>query len=207
MKHKTTIAGLERRVFNMKELRMKEEAESREIYGYAALFGVRSQNLGWFVEIIEAGAFDGVLERSDVRALLNHDPSILFARSASGTLNLNIDDTGLEYDFSAPNTMHGNDLIELINRGDISQSSFAFTVKRASWEEEKQDDGSYLDIRHIHEIDLLYDVSPVTYPAYTDTTVAKRSLEHYKNTKAKIYTFGDIRSRQHHIRLKELELF
>lgn len=181
------------------------EENDRNIYGYAALFGVRSQNLGWFVEIIEPGAFDGVIEKSDVRALLNHDPSILFARSnmGEGTLRLSLDKTGLGYEFEAPNTSHGNDLIELINRKDITQSSFAFTIRNARWEKRKEND-EWIDIRYVTEMEQLYDVSPVTYPAYNDTTVAKRSLEQFKNSKPKIYTFGDVRARQ--IRLRELEI-
>lgn len=152
-----------------------EEGESRTIEGYAALFDTRSKNLGWFEEVIERGAFDGALPKSDVRALINHDVNLLIGRTKVGTARVFVDERGLRYEADLPNTTYANDLIESIKRGDIDQSSFAFTVKRQSWEEEKREDGSIVEIRHIHEVEELFDVSPVTYPAYTDTTVAKRS--------------------------------
>lgn len=147
-------------------------SDNRTVEGYAALFGSESERLWDFYEVIEPGAFDNA-DLSDVRALFNHDPNSLLARTASGTLSLSVDEKGLFYRFEMPDTTLGNDLLEMLRRGDINQSSFAFTIKEDSWEE--QDDRTYL--RHIRQIDKVYDVSPVTYPAYSQTTATARSFE------------------------------
>lgn len=161
------------RVFNS---RMEAAGgESRKVMGYAAVFNSDSEEMWDFVERIAPGAFDGVLG-DDVRALFNHDPSMLLARTSSGTLKLSVDEKGLRYEFEAPNTQAGNDLLEMLRRGDVSQSSFAFTVMDEKWDEVK--DG--MPVRTITKVKRLYDVSPVTYPAYPDTTAAMRSLEQYR---------------------------
>jgi len=79
----------------------------------------------------------------------------------------------MEYEFEAPNTTLGNDLLEMVKRGDVYQSSFAFTVEAEDWQERM---GSKPK-RVIRSIKKVYDVSPVTYPANPDTMVAKRSYE------------------------------
>ena len=164
--------NLERRSFDI-EFR---EAESRKVEGYASVFNSRSKDLGGFTEIIDPAAFNGVIERSDVLALLNHDQDrgvLARSRKGVGSLTLTIDERGLHYSFDAPNTALGNELVEGLKRGDISTSSFAFTVAGEKWT--KEEDGSYL--RTITQIDKLYDVSPVYNEAYEDTSVALRSLE------------------------------
>lgn len=145
--------------------------ESRTVEGYAAVYNEET-DLGFFREMILPGAFDGA-DMSDVRALFNHNPDGILARTASGTLTLEVDERGLKYRFEAPNTTLGNDLLEMIRRGDISQSSFAFTIDRVAWEEER----GKPDLRKIERFAALYDVSPVTYPAYSSTTVSTRSAE------------------------------
>lgn len=148
--------------------------ESRTIEGYAAVYNAVT-DLGWFTEQIEPGAFDGS-DMSDVVALFNHDPNFPLARTSSGTLSLELDDKGLKYKFEAPNTSYGNDLLESIKRGDISHSSFAFTIEKQRWIEEIERP----PLRVIERIGVLFDVSPVTYPAYKDTSVSARSLEEFK---------------------------
>jgi len=157
---------------------------SRTVRGYAAKYGQRSQNLGgvdWeFYEIIEQGAFDPVL-KDDVRALFNHDPSQILARSRGmegDTLRIGTDETGLWYEFDAPQTRAGDDLLESIRRGDVDQSSFGFSVtdEGQKWEE-KRDGAKTTVLRTIRSFARLFDVSPVTYPAYLDTSVALRSME------------------------------
>lgn len=150
---------------------MRASSESRTIEGYAALFG-QETDLGFFREIILPGAFNGA-DMTDVRALFNHDPNLILGRTASGTMTLEVDERGLKYRFEAPNTTAGNDLLEMIRRGDVSQSSFAFTVDKEDWEEERGKPA----LRKIEQFSTLYDVSPVTYPAYTNTTVQARSAE------------------------------
>lgn len=168
-----------------------EQAPSRKVRGYAAVFGKESKNLGGqkyqFREIIEPGAFDDVL-MDDVRALVNHDPNMILARSkaGNGSLTIGTDDTGLFYEFEAPDTRAGNDLLESIRRGDIDQSSFSFSVddEGQAWEEKQDGDGPVMMTRTIKRVSRLYDVSPVTYPAYPDATVAIRSLEQFRQSEA-----------------------
>ena len=172
-----------------------EEGNSRHVVGYASVFNSPSADMG-FREIIMPGAFDGVIMASDVFALMNHDMSRgVLGRSnkGKGSLTLGIDDTGLKYELDAPNTALGDELVEGIHRGDITASSFAFTVKEERWE--KQADESY--IRYIDKIDRLYDVSPVYQPAYEATTCDLRGLEAAKaEAKAKAEELAEMEKRQ-----------
>lgn len=138
--------------------------EDRMVSGYAAVFNQESEDLGGFIEIIKPGAFRDVLE-NDVRALWNHDANYLLARTTSGTLKIAEDARGLYYEFDAPHTTYGNDLLELLRRGDVTQSSFGFTIKKDEWISRNG-----ITYRYIHSVARLFDVSPVTYPAYPSTT-------------------------------------
>lgn len=165
--------------------------EPKKVFGYAAKFETESENLGsrnmQFRETIKPGAFDDVLG-NDVRALFNHDDSAILARSRNGegTLSLGVDEVGLWYEFEAPDTQAGRDLMTSIARGDVDQSSFSFTVAPdgENWEERQEGDGPIIAKRTITKVDRLYDVSPVTYPAYPDATVAVRSLQEFKKEHA-----------------------
>ena len=162
------------------ESELRGAEDGREIHGTAVVFNKRSQALGWFVEIIDPRAFDNC-DMTDVIACRNHDPDKVMARTGSNTLTLEVNDGGVDYRFEAPNTTVGNDTLEDIKVGNINKSSFAFTIKSDKWEE--QEDGT--DLRTILEINKLYDVSPVTNPAYLQTDVstnevAKRSHEAWK---------------------------
>lgn len=151
------------------------EAESRTIEGYALVFNSLSHDLGGFYEKIDRNALDGVLERSTILALLNHDESrgiLAKFRNMQGSLSLEIDDKGLKYSFDAPHTQLGDELIEGLKRGDINTSSFAFTIADEEWS--KDEVGNH--IRTIKHFDRLFDVSPVYNEAYGDTTVALRKL-------------------------------
>jgi HK97 family phage prohead protease len=155
----------------------REVAETEDvtttIVGHAAVFDKLSENLGGFQERINKNAFDDVLD-NDVRAFFNHDPNHLLARSTSGTLRLSTDNEGLKYEFDVPDTTTGRDLLVSMKRGDITQSSFAFTVEDDSWEVENG-----MDVRTINKVKRLYDVSPVSIPAYPDANdlvVAQRGL-------------------------------
>lgn len=174
------------------ELRAAEQdGEMKTVRGYAAMFGKRSSNMGsenmQFFEIIERGAFDDVL-KDDVRALFNHDGNLILARSRNGegTLRIGSDDTGLWYEFEPDaNQTYSRDLLISIQRGDVDQSSFAFSLTKdgQKWEETREGDKSVV-LRTISKVARLYDVSPVTYPAYPDATVALRSLEEHRNEQA-----------------------
>lgn len=144
--------------------------------GLAVVYDKRSENLGGFVEEIRAGALTDVLARDglDVRALFNHDPAIVLGRTKSGTLSLTDGSDGLDYEFDAPDTSAARDLRVLLERGDVSQSSFAFRAAPdgVEWDEDPE---TGVLVRRIHRFSALLDVSPVTYPAYPAATSGIRS--------------------------------
>ena len=126
----------------MKELRnysyeLRNTPESRQVEGYALVFNKESKDLGGFTEVIEPSALEGVIEKSDILCLLNHneDKGVLArCKFGKGSLSLLVDSVGLKYRFEAPNTALGNELLEGLRRGDITTSSFAFTVEKDKWE-------------------------------------------------------------------------
>jgi len=163
---------MERRIIDVKLETREHNDESPKIVGYASVFNSLSENLGGFREQIEPGAFDDALG-DDVRALFNHDPNMILGRTTAGTLSISSDENGLRYEIDPPNTTVGRDLMVSLQRGDITQSSFGFTVEDDSWSED--DDGRV--IRTIHKVRNLFDVSPVTYPAYPEASVSARALD------------------------------
>ena len=157
--------------------------DGRTIEGYAIVFGVRSNVMyDWeegrkFVEVIERSAVtEELLNGCDIRALIEHNNQRLLARSnqGRGTLQLEIDDHGLKYRFVSPNTTHGNDIVEMVRRGDISGSSFAFRSSYESVKWEKENTGMWL--RTIKKIDYIRDVTMTADPAYSQTEVTVRSI-------------------------------
>jgi HK97 family phage prohead protease len=162
----------ERRFTGNCELRaIAPEGSGRaRIAGHAAVFNSLSEDLWGFREKIAPGAFKPALAKSDIRALLNHDPNFVLGRTNNGTLRVQEDETGLAVEIDPPETAWANDLLVSIGRGDISQMSFAFRVGEESWETV---DG--VNTRTILSFDEIFDVSPVTYPAYPDTDVALRA--------------------------------
>lgn len=167
----------EKRFYNV-NTRISKRNGKQVIEGHAAIYDSPSEDLGGFTERIKKGAFDDVLD-NDVRAYFNHDPNFILGRTTSGTLRINADDTGLKYSFDVPNTTAGRDLVVSMERGDITQSSFAFTVEEDSWE---RVEGK--DIRTIDKVKRLYDVSPVSIPAYpnaNDLALAQRSKMIYND--------------------------
>lgn len=154
------------------------QADTRTVSGYAVVFNSDSENIG-FIERIHPGAItEDTINRSDVLCKFNHDDSKVLARSkkGNGSLKLTVDERGLKYEFSAPKTALGDELLEYLERGDISASSFAFTIPKEDGAEkwEKRNGTIY---RHIFKIERLYDVSPVFNPAYEATSCAKRFQE------------------------------
>ena len=147
------------------EVRAQGDADELRVEGYAAVFN-QETNLGFFREQIARGAFEDVMS-DDVRLLLNHDGAPL-ARTTNQTLTLSVDDEGLRYEAVLSDTTQGRDLYKMIQRGDITQSSFAFTIKGEEWDKET-------NTRTITKVGRLLDVSPVTYPAYPQASVSARS--------------------------------
>jgi HK97 family phage prohead protease len=124
-----------------------------------------------FRERIQPGAFSEALKTSDVRALLNHNPNYVLGRNKNSTLKLWEDDTGLAVDINPPGTQWANDVLVSIDRGDINQMSFGFIVGEDKWTEEEG-----AAIRTIVRVDRLFDVSPVTFPAYPETDTSLRAM-------------------------------
>jgi hypothetical protein len=152
----------------------------RRVSGTAAVFNSPSQVLfegnRRFIEIILPGAIDeALIQKSDVKALVDHNRERLLARSnkGRGTLSLRITSTGLLYEFNAPNTADGDFAVEMVRRGDVDGSSFAFSVADGGDIWEKRQDGIYL--RKIKKISGLYDVTVTASPAYPQTSVGVRN--------------------------------
>jgi len=164
---------MERRKINVTNLKVKrsKDGEPAKITGYAAVFNQWSDDLGGFIEQIDPVAFDNCLKQSDCRALINHESRLILGRESADTLKLTADEHGLYMEVIPPNTTYANDILESIERGDIKEQSFAFTVVS-----DKVEDLDQALVRvTILEIGELYDVGPVTYPAYPQTSVvAKR---------------------------------
>ena len=178
---------MEKRIYNL-ETRVETTENNKDVVvGYGSVFNSRSENLGGFFEYISPTAItDETIKNSDVRALINHDPNLILARSkfGEGNLNLSIDETGLKYSYELPDTTYGRDLGVNLKNGNISQSSFAFTIAEGGDSWTTDENGN--DIRTINKIDKLFDISSVTYPAYneasSDLVIAQRGLQKYKES-------------------------
>ena len=187
----------ETRIFQFEKLNVEERADGMgpKITGYAAVFDKWSADLGGFKERIRTGAFKKAIGKSDVRGLFNHDSNFVLGRQSNNTLTIKEDKNGLWMEIDPPDTQIIRDLVLApIKRGDITQQSFAFVVAQ-NGDEWKNLNGEKPDepaTRTITEVDELFDVSPVTYPAYPDTSVALRSMDKAKETVFKVATEADI---------------
>jgi HK97 family phage prohead protease len=166
------VSPQERRV-NAGRIEVRKNGDKRTIFGYATKFApVQSSDLGGWVEEIHPNAFDDCLRSNpDVVALFNHDTNQLpLGRTTSGTLRLKTDRVGLIYEVDPPQTNLANDLMQSMDRGDIHQSSFGFYCIDESW----RDGPDSRPIRTVLKAEL-FDVSPVTFPAYPDATSGVRA--------------------------------
>ena len=158
------------------------EVSDRLVSGYAVVFDTWSNDLGFYEKILKGAITEDTIKRSDVICKLNHDDQKVLGRSkyGEGSLILEVDDKGLKYTFEAPRTQYGDELLEYLRRGDITGSSFAFTIEEDEfsyqWPFDK--DADPVLCREVIKVDKLFDVSPVFSPAYEKTSVAnKRKLE------------------------------
>lgn len=161
---------VERRTVPLRELRVVDGEGPARIEGYPAVFGELSEDLGGFREVIEPGAFKKTIQEADIRSLFNHDPNYVLGRSSSGTLSLREDERGLFFSVVPPDTSWARDLMVSVERGDVNQGSFGFETIRDRWNQDE--DGSV--VRRLLEV-RLYDVGPVTFPAYPQTSAQVRS--------------------------------
>lgn len=164
---------IEYRTFDVTALELRADGEQKQkIVGHAAVFDVIGDG-GWFREKIAPGAFAKSILADDVRALINHDKNLVLGRNKAGTLALSEDDKGLLSEIDPPDTQYARDLAVSIGRGDITQMSFGFEIVA---EERIKGGKNELDLFVIREAKL-WDVSPVTFPFYTQTDVSLHSRE------------------------------
>ena len=162
------------------------EGMPKEIGGIAAVINSVT-DLAYFEEVIMAGAFDNALSKDyDIRCLFNHEAELILGRTKANTCNVFVNaDGNLEYtwipDYENPTHMS---VVRSIMRGDITQSSFAFTIKEQTWSESTK--YGTMGKRTIKVIEDLYDVSPVTYPAYEDTEADARSIAQLRDQELEI---------------------
>ena len=164
----------ETRVYRLSGLTKRQATgdEPAVLKGLAAVYNVESEDLGGFVEEIEPGFFNEVID-GDIRAVQNHDPNRILGRTTSRTLFLTDTNEGLEVLCIPPDTTYANDLMQVMERGDIDQMSFRFAVKKeggARWE--RTVDGIPKRILQRNGCSLLDDIAFVTYPAYPQTSAS-----------------------------------
>lgn len=192
--------AVERRFFQSEARAMKSDSGEMRVGGYGAIFN-KYTNMGWYAEVVMPGFFDGIKD-DRCACLFNHDANIVLGRRKNDTLTLKIDANGLDYDSSLP--AHRSDIYELVKDGYVYESSFAFTTLKSTWEEvdrsllvgllseadlDQLSYGGKVSVRKLEKGRELFDVSPVTYAAYegttTDTRIAKRSFEMWKEERQK----------------------
>jgi len=166
------------------ELRATQDGGAKMITGDAIVYERESvvlhdSRIGAFVEIIKRGALDNA-DVSRVVARTNHNDGILLGTSWAKTLRLRNSPSVLAYEVDIPNTSAGKDTEVYMERGDISGSSFAFVsdVTKDVWTDNRSQ--GIPSIREVHSILTLYDVSPVTTPAYREATSALRSFDYFE---------------------------
>lgn len=152
---------------------VRADSDKRTLTGYAVVWNSDTTIGDYFVERIAPGAFTKAI-RGDVLALVNHDSGRVIGRTKSKTLRLVEDERGLKVEIDVPNTTDGNDLWELVDRGDISGMSFGFRATKQEW-----DDTGAIPQRTVLEAEL-YEVTATPIPAYEDTTLGKRSLDAFR---------------------------
>lgn len=167
-----SVGGIERRTI-LQPVHLEERADGAlpKLTGHSAVFNSKSEDLGFFIEIIRPGAFQDCLGVYDTAALKNHDPNYLIARMSNNTLLLSEDKRGLYMDADPNDTQSCRDMIQEVRRGDLAGQSFSFDVETDNW---RMENG--VQLRELLKIRTLYDVGPVVFPAYPATDVKARGL-------------------------------
>lgn len=165
------MKDIERRTFAATAIAIerREGAALPVIVGHPSVFNQWTDIGGWFEERVAVGAFAESIVEDDIRALFNHDPNIVLGRNKAKTLRLSEDSQGLRMEIDPPDTQAARDLVVSLERGDISGGSIGFRVLKQEWDES----GEILK-RTILKASL-FDVSPVTFPAFPQTDVGLRS--------------------------------
>jgi len=170
---------------------LRKHPDKLQIVGHAAVFNVLSEEFWGFREQISPGAFRKTITVADIRALMNHDANYVLGRSKPArqinTLRLEEDDTGLLIENDPPDTNWARDLLVTMDRGDVDQMSFSFRVVRDRFDIDRTTTPETI-IRTLEEVHL-YDVSVVTFPAYTQTdaqVVSVRAIQQAKELRAEL---------------------
>lgn len=188
------------------EIRFEQREDGvQRLSGYPAVFNRLSVPLFGFREIIRPGAFTKSLKNPDVRALWNHDTRLVLGRVKNQTLTLFEDEKGLGFSNIVPNTSWARDTVETIRRGDVDQMSFAFRVRKGGdrWTKPHGEDKDAL--RELLDVEL-FEVSPVTFPAYPQTTVSVRDFVQAMIAEETGYCGPDPGLLKKHLTLVELEV-
>lgn len=169
--------NIEKRVLKINFEVRKNDDGTKKLVGMPIVYERDSEDFGWFIERIAKGAATEALKNSDVRLLYGHNADSLLplGRTSAGTLRAIETDAGVEIEADPPDTQFAKDMIHSIERGDIQDMSFGFTVSDDEW---SMKDGS--ELRTITKFKEIYDFSYVAFPAYPDTTAATRSFDLYK---------------------------
>jgi uncharacterized protein len=213
-------AEQENRIFDLDllEVRADKEGEVKKIRGHAAVYNKLSEDMGGFREMMEPGAFTETIARDDIRSLLNHTPNYILGRNKAGTLKVEEEVKGVYYEITPPDTRYARDLMVSIERGDVSQCSIIFQIDSKKGErwlvdgEEKPAMDAFAAMwgeskhkieRHVMKA-RLFDVGPVTFPAYPQTDVKIRDyISSLKETQDKPGEPGSLnRSTDSLVRLK-----
>lgn len=178
---------MEKEIRNIQNRITRTSEDSRLVEGIAVVFNSDSQDMGFFETISPSAIDEDTIKRSDVFAFLNHDENrgvLARSRYGVGSLSLSLESDGLHYRFEAPKTQLGDELLSYLSRGEITTSSFAFTV--ADGGDKWYRDGNGTLRREINKIDRLFDVSPVFTPAYEATQCSRRKLDEIKTIDEKL---------------------
>lgn len=150
----------------------EDENKQPRLVGYASVFNKEAEIYGLWREKVAAGAYKKTIKENDIRALWNHNTDLVLGRNKNGTLNLLEDSKGLKVEIIPPDTQAGRDAVTSIKRGDVNQMSIAFQIIKQEWQESTN--SKELPLRTIREAKL-FEVSPVAFPAFEQTSIAARS--------------------------------
>lgn len=197
---------LEQRSYSFEIRAETNEENTGVITGRPIVYNSRT-NLGWFDEIIAAGALDKT-DLKDVRFLVNHDTSkIPLARSrnnnANSTMQLSVDEEGMaiRVNLDIENNTEARNLYSAVQRGDISGMSFMFGIDKEEWSDLESDHPT----RTINEISTVIEVSAVTFPAYESTSINARNKEALDNARSALDSARKSLDSEKNKRLLELE--
>ena len=169
---------MEKEIRNIQNTIKRANEDSRLVEGVAIVFNSDSQYMGYVEQISNEAVDADTIARSDIFAYLNHDENrgvLARSRYGKGTLKLSLESDGLHYSFEAPKTQLGDELLSYLSRGEITTSSFAFTIAEGGDEWHRDENGELR--RTIKKIDRLFDVSPVFEPAYLATNCNCRKYD------------------------------